>query len=141
MTDATYRAEVYRGGDAGTTIYLGGLNARNPRRALRWLRRQAHRFADALDPDPLSTWVPPQALQLVTHRSQDAPAELRGWAENDQRQNHALRQLTAGRTYEFLAQDDPCWYALTAHPLTVPAPIHPFSVHSLSCSTPQSGAH
>ncbi|MFD4141590.1 hypothetical protein [Streptomyces sp. NPDC058572] len=131
MIDATYRAEVY-GGDAETVVYLGGLDVRNPRRALRWLRQQAHRFADALDPDPFAEWVPPQALQPVMHAERNAPAELRFWAEDNEHQGDALRQLNAGRTFEFVADDDTCWYALTAHPLGVlaPAPLPAVLAHA-----------
>jgi len=54
LPDVHFRAEVY-GGGAGVSVCLGGLDVQSPRRALRWLRRQAHRFADALDPDPFRT--------------------------------------------------------------------------------------
>ncbi|MFC5799442.1 hypothetical protein [Streptomyces formicae] len=121
MTGATFRAEVY-GGDAWTTVFLGGLDARNPRRALRWLRVQAHRFADALDLDPFAEWVPPQALQQVTDAKRNAPSVLRSWADDNEHQGDALHQLNAGRTFEFVADDDVCWYALTAHPLITPVP-------------------
>ncbi|MGW8884762.1 hypothetical protein [Streptomyces sp. NPDC055749] len=123
MTDTfQFRAEVYAG-DAETTVFLGGLDVRSARRALRFLRGQAHRFADALDPSPFAEWVPPQALQSVTHANRDAPAELRFWAEDDEHRGDAFHQLTTGRPYEFLAHDDTCWFALTAYPLFVPSPL------------------
>ncbi|MFJ4713099.1 hypothetical protein [Streptomyces sp. NPDC088785] len=115
-----FRAEVYAG-DARTTTFLGGLDVRGPRRALRFLRRQAHRFADALDPSPFTEWVPAQALRPAAPTERDAPAELRRWAEDLAHQDAALRQLVAGGTFAFTARDDLCWYVLTAHGLRRPA--------------------
>jgi len=125
LSDLRFRAEVY-GGDAGVSVCLGGLDVQSPRRALRWLRRQAHRFADALDPDPSTAWAPPQTLRPVAHTERDAPAELRFWAGDAECQEHAVHRLTQGHPYEFLAHDDTCWYALTAHPLSTPAPARLF---------------
>ncbi|MFJ9621252.1 hypothetical protein [Streptomyces sp. NPDC101181] len=57
-----YVAECH-GGDAARTVRLGRTLAPTRRLALRWLRRQARRFADALDPDPYTPWIPARALQ------------------------------------------------------------------------------
>ncbi|TQK49780.1 hypothetical protein FBY35_0042 [Streptomyces sp. SLBN-118] len=116
MTGVTYVAEV-SGGDAVTTIYLGGYIAPSRRLALRWLRGQALRCANALDPDPYAEWIPPQALQPVMHTERNAPAELRFWADDNEHQDHAFQQLATGLPYEFLAHDETCWYALTARPV------------------------
>ncbi|MEU9008538.1 hypothetical protein AB0D12_01855 [Streptomyces sp. NPDC048479] len=121
MTGVTYVAEVYAG-DAVTTVYLGGYVAPFRRLALRWLRGQALRCANALDPDPYAEWLPPQALQPVTHAERNAPAELRAWADNNEHQDDALRQLTAGLAFQFVARDETGWYGLTARPVVVPAP-------------------
>ncbi|MEV6393968.1 hypothetical protein AB0M39_04170 [Streptomyces sp. NPDC051907] len=121
MTDVEYVAEVYAG-DAATTVYLGGVVAPSRRLALRWLRGQALRCAGALDPDPYAAWIPPLALQPVTHAERDAPAELRAWADDNSHQDDALRQLAEGLAFQFVARDETGWYGLTARPLAVPAP-------------------
>ncbi|MBW1600246.1 hypothetical protein [Streptomyces sp. JJ38] len=118
MSRAHYLAETY-GGDARTTVCLGAFVAPTRRLALRWLRRRARRFADALDPDPSTPWIPPLALQRVTHAEHDAPAELRAWAEDGRVQEAALRRLTEGLPYEFVIHDDAGWYAFRARPLAV----------------------
>ena len=46
-----YLAETY-GGDARSSVFLGGIITPTQRLALRWLRGQARRIADALDPYP-----------------------------------------------------------------------------------------
>ncbi|MFD3562153.1 hypothetical protein ACFWVU_21065 [Streptomyces sp. NPDC058686] len=125
MTDVEYIAEVFAG-DAVTTVYLGGSVAPSRRLSLRWLRGQALRFANALDPDPYTEWIPPQALQPVTHTERSAPAQLRFWTTDDEHQDHALHKLAVGIPYEFLVHDDACWYALTARPVLAPA-LAPFS--------------
>lgn len=128
MTDVEYIAEVYAG-DALTTVYLGGFVAPSRRLALRWLRGQALRFAGGLDPDPYAEWVPPPALRPVTHAERDAPAELRSWADGNEHQDEAARQLAAGLTFQFVACDETGWYGLTARPVVVPAPC-PADAHA-----------
>ncbi|WP_432068253.1 hypothetical protein [Streptomyces sp. C10-9-1] len=121
MMPGPYVAEVFAG-DAVRTVYLGGSVTTTRRLALRWLRGQALRFANALDPSPYAEWLPPEVLQPVTHTASDAPTELRAWARNNEHQDDALRQLTAGSSYEFRARDDACWYALTARPVVTRSP-------------------
>ncbi|MBW1595711.1 hypothetical protein [Streptomyces sp. JJ38] len=116
MNGTRYLAEAH-GGDARTTVPLGSHLAPTRRLALRWLRQRARRFADALDPDPSTPWIPPLALQCVTHADQDAPTELRAWAEDVHVQESALRRLADGRPYAFVVHDDACWYHLTVRPL------------------------
>jgi hypothetical protein len=124
MNSVGYLAEVFAG-DAVTTVCLGGSVAPSRRLALRWLRGQALRFANALDPDPYTEWIPPQALQPVTHAERNAPAELRFWADDNEHQDQALHQLAAGLAYEFLAHDETCWYAFMARPVLAPV-LAPF---------------
>ncbi|WP_346428912.1 hypothetical protein [Streptomyces sp. WAC 01529] len=124
MTRGPYVAVVFAG-DETRAVCLGGSFAVTRRLALRWLRAQALRFADALDPSPCAEWLPPGALQPVTQRAPDAPADLRGWARDAERQGDALRQLAAGCAYEFRTRDDDCWYVLTARPVAAPSPPFP----------------
>ncbi|MER7696858.1 hypothetical protein [Streptomyces sp. NPDC096095] len=118
-----YVAESH-GGDAARSVRLGGVLAPSRRLALRWLRRQARRFADALDPDPYAPWVPARALYRVPAGGRrDAPAELRCWADSFGEHDYALGRLADGLPYEFVARDAAAWYGLVMRPLAVAAPI------------------
>ncbi|MFD4855101.1 hypothetical protein [Streptomyces atratus] len=114
-----YSAAVYAG-DALTSVCLGWVLAPSRRLGLRWLRAQAYRFADALDPYPPRTrWAPATLLHPVDLPVPDAPTELRTWADDDECQDSALRTLAAGHRFDFIARDQTCWYGLTAHPLVM----------------------
>ncbi|MFI7286681.1 hypothetical protein ACIBRY_08500 [Streptomyces anulatus] len=116
-----YVAESH-GGDAARSVRLGGIIAPTRRLALRWLRRQAQRFADALDPDPYAPWVPARALYPVHAGSRrDAPAELRSWTNSFREHDYALARLADGLPYEFVARDAASWYGLVMRPLAVAA--------------------
>ncbi|CAM5473619.1 hypothetical protein ACTFBT_23760 [Streptomyces microflavus] len=118
-------------GDAARSVRLGRITAPTRRLALRWLRRQARRFADALDPDPYAPWVPGRALHPVsggpglvggarhplTGARPDAPAELRAWADSFREHDYALLRLADGLPYEFVARDALAWYGLVVRPL------------------------
>ncbi|PCG86838.1 hypothetical protein CIB93_06355 [Streptomyces sp. WZ.A104] len=111
-----YVAESH-GGDAARSFRLGGIVAPTRRLALRWLRRQARRLADALDPDPYAPWVPARALYPVSGARLDVPAELRSWASSFREHDYALLRLAEGLPYEFVARDDTSWYGLVMRPL------------------------
>ncbi|MFY0509787.1 hypothetical protein ACOMD4_05185 [Streptomyces anulatus] len=112
-----YVAESH-GGDAARSVRLGGILAPTRRLALRWLRRQAQRLADALDPDPYAPWVPAHALYPVPVAGRcDAPAELRSWASSFREHDYALTRLADGLPYEFVARDAASWYGLVMRPL------------------------
>lgn len=119
MASDEYVAEVYAG-DAQKTVFLGGFIGASPRLILRWLRGQAHRIADGLDPAPDTTWIPARGLRRIAVPDWDAPTELRAWAADDGRQDHALQRLATGAEFEFIARDETCWYGLTARPLVIP---------------------
>ncbi|MFD7854806.1 hypothetical protein ACFV6B_11070 [Streptomyces microflavus] len=125
-------------GDAARSVRLGGITTPTRRLALRWLRRQARRFADALDPDPYASWVPGRALHPVgggpglvggarhplagarhplAGARPDAPAELRAWADSFREHDYALLRLADGLPYEFVARDALAWYGLVVRPL------------------------
>lgn len=125
MTAAVeYLAETY-GGDARTSVRLGGTLTPTRRLALRWLRGQARRLADALDPHPRTGWAPPGTLRRVPAADRDAPGALRGWRASTPCQDEALRRLADGEPFVLLARDASCWYRLTVHPLLVPGPAPP----------------
>lgn len=116
-----YLAEVHAGSGA-VRFFLGGTLAPTRRLALRWLRRQAHRLADGLDPDPRTAKVPAGALRPVPAYAGDAPAELRRWAAGLAEQDYAAQQLADGSTYLFVAREKTAWYLLTARPLLTAPP-------------------
>ncbi|MGC5530057.1 hypothetical protein [Streptomyces sp. SR-10] len=119
-----YVAESH-GGDATRSVRLGGILAPTRRLALRWLRRQAQRFADALDPDPYAPWVQARALYPApVGGRRDAPAELRSWAGSFREHDYALTRLADGLPYEYVARDAACWYGLVMRPL-FPSPASP----------------
>ncbi|MFJ3747699.1 hypothetical protein ACIPV8_27025 [Streptomyces albidoflavus] len=119
-TGVEYLAEVH-GGAAASSVFLGGVVAPTRRLALRWLRRQAHRLADALDPDPHTTRLPPQALRPTPRTAEHAPAQLRFWAADSEYAEEAANRLAAGYPYRFTAREGPAWYQLAARPLLIPS--------------------
>lgn len=117
-THTTWYVAESHGGDAARSVRLGGILVPTRRLALRWLRRQARRFADALDPDPYTPWVPGRAMYPVGAAGRrDAPAELRSWAASFREHDYALGRLADGLPYEFVARDAASWYGLVMRPL------------------------
>lgn len=114
-----YLAEVY-GGDGARSLWLGGTVAPTRCLALRWLRGQAVRIADGLDPGPDRAWAPPGTLWTTPHAA-DAPTQLRYWAADMGLQETAFRYLADGMPYGFLARDASGWYRLYARPVHVPS--------------------
>ncbi|MCX4969168.1 hypothetical protein OHA98_31320 [Streptomyces sp. NBC_00654] len=122
-TDTTYIAEITM--TTGTTphpVPLGRTTAPNRRLALRWLRTQALRLADAHgQPIPPGTtpWThTSNDVRPVTFHSTHAPTALRTWATTDQHQAHALHHLETGST-TLLTVTDPATglhLTLTAQP-------------------------
>ncbi|MGW4375782.1 hypothetical protein ACWEJ7_19180 [Streptomyces albidoflavus] len=124
-----YLAEAY-GGDGARSLWLGGTVAPTRCLALRWLRGQALRVADGLDPDLDSAWAPPGTLWPAPHSDPDAPTQLRSWAANLRLQEAASRCLAGGVPYGFLARDASGWYRLYARPVRIPsAPPPPEEQH------------
>ncbi|MFB8413949.1 hypothetical protein ACFC63_00340 [Streptomyces albidoflavus] len=119
-TGVEYLAEVH-GGAAASSVFLGGIVAPTRRLALRWLRRQAHRLADALDPDPRTSRLPPHALRPAPRTAEHAPSQLRFWAADLDYAEEAVSRLATGYPYRFTAREGPAWYQLTARPLLIPA--------------------
>ncbi len=124
MRGVGYVAESH-GGDGLRSIRLGGATVPSRRLALRWLRRQARRLADALDPDPYDSCIPPLALRPVpaSGSRHDAPTELRVWADSVREHDYLLGRLADGLPYEFVARDATAWYGLVARPLVVPGRV------------------
>ncbi|MFJ2115089.1 hypothetical protein ACIOEX_24870 [Streptomyces sp. NPDC087850] len=109
-------------------VVLGTRQVVSPQRALRWLRAQARRIADGLDPDPCAVWVPRAALVPVRTGAPggpgvlDGPAALRWWTDDPGEQETARNRLASGTPYAFTTTDTTGRYTLTAVPMPVPPP-------------------
>ncbi|MFF8565555.1 hypothetical protein ACF06N_11405 [Streptomyces albidoflavus] len=111
-----YLADAY-GGSGARSVFLGGTLAPNCRLALRWLRRQAHRLSEALDPDPRTTHLPARALLPAPPGAEHAPSQLRFWAADLTYAEEVTDRLATGYPYCFTAREGPAWYRLSARPL------------------------
>ncbi|MFJ4377996.1 hypothetical protein ACIP28_07085 [Streptomyces albidoflavus] len=119
-----YLTDAY-GGSGARSVFLGGTLAPTRRLALRWLRRQAHRLADALGPDPRTTHLPAGALRPAPPGAEHAPSQLRFWAADLTYAEDVTDRLATGYPYCFTAREGPAWYRLTARPLfTTARPSH-----------------
>ncbi|WP_445402463.1 hypothetical protein ACSMX9_12850 [Streptomyces sp. LE64] len=126
-------ARVFAEGQvAGTGLparfVLGTFASPSPRRVLRWLRRQALRIADGLDPDPSAfPSASPAALRRdpAGRRFGDVPTALRAWARDDGPWSAAHHRLAAGEPFHLVEVDHTGRYALTAWSVDVPTPVVP----------------
>lgn len=111
--------------------FLGGHRASAPHLAVRWLRAQAARLAEALDPRPEDGVFPVACLERAGPGHPDPGALLRTWMEDFRYQGMQLQALAAGshisvsvevpdRTIGF-PEADVC-YALSARPIAVASP-------------------
>ncbi|WP_326655686.1 hypothetical protein [Streptomyces sp. NBC_01750] len=95
---------------------LYAYEADGPRMALRWLRWQAGRLADRLDPDPQAAWVPGGALRPVDEAVPDAPTHMRCWRDDLAAHEEVMHLLAAGQAVSLSAHDDTAHYTFTALP-------------------------
>ncbi|MGA6171091.1 hypothetical protein ACPEIF_12695 [Streptomyces sp. NPDC012600] len=115
---AEVRAEgpVY-GTNVTTQYVLGAFQTISPVLALRWLRGEALRIADRLDPDPqCSAWARPW-VRLDAVPTPDCPAELRVWATDPEEYQAVRTRLRAGEPYSTVVPDADCLYGLHVMPL------------------------
>lgn len=83
--------------ESAVRFTLADLHVVSSKLAVRWLRYQALRIADGLDPDP-AEW-PERTVAPVTGVTGDVPTELRAWAADHDAQEVARLELaTSGRT-------------------------------------------
>lgn len=100
--------------DASRPILLATYRVPTARQALRRLRTQAYRIANALDPQP-SYRPGPVFSQRENSQPCDPAATFRRWLADDRAQTHDLGQLLAGGRVSVLARDIDALYVLTAH--------------------------
>ncbi|MFE7134514.1 hypothetical protein ACFVIM_27005 [Streptomyces sp. NPDC057638] len=103
---------VYGSGEI-VPFVLDTLRTRSQDIALTWLRKQALRLADGLDPDPARA---PWATRCERTPIPDAPTELRVWAA-DPTEDHAARtRLDHGVAVSVVIPDGPDRYTLAISP-------------------------
>ncbi|MFE2938680.1 hypothetical protein ACFXKG_06335 [Streptomyces sp. NPDC059255] len=106
-------------------VVLAARQAASPEFALSFLRHQARRIADGLDPGPRSRWAPPGTLVPVQALVPDVPAALRSWYHDPRAQKAAQERLLAGTEFALDADDFSGRYTLRALPAPVPAYVLP----------------
>ncbi|WP_340561917.1 hypothetical protein [Streptomyces sp. GSL17-111] len=106
---------------AGHEIVLGRHRAWTPRLAVRWLRGQAARLADALDPVPGRVPFPAGVLRPVLDGSPDPGGVLRAWLADHALQEEQLASLRSGRRVGVTARDAELLYSLSAQPIPADA--------------------
>ncbi|MFJ3498347.1 hypothetical protein ACIPPJ_32820 [Streptomyces sp. NPDC086091] len=115
---AGYRAEVRAEGPVyGTgehTHYVFSTSQSiSPVLAIRWLRGEALRIADRLDPDPShSPW-----LKRTATAEADAPTTLRTWANDPTTERRARDHIKNGHPLHVTAPDPDCTYTLSVRPV------------------------
>ncbi|MET8553848.1 formylmethionine deformylase [Streptomyces sp. NPDC004959] len=107
-----------RGGDASGGWLLARARLEDVAEAAGWLRGEACRLADRLDPEPGARWARAGAVHPATGTGPDAPAALRAWAVDGERQS-LVRELLRLRQPFALRFPDPggAWYELGAGPV------------------------
>ncbi|MEV7088696.1 hypothetical protein AB0O07_22895 [Streptomyces sp. NPDC093085] len=91
--------------------------------ALVFLRQQARRIANGLDPGPGTAWTPRGTLTPVWSPDPDVPTTLRIWCHTPQAQRTARERLLAGAEFTLTANDFSGRYTLRALPVPLPAPV------------------
>ncbi|MFE3072140.1 hypothetical protein [Streptomyces sp. NPDC059247] len=135
VVQPAYVAEVYAVGPVAgtwlpTTYSLGRFETISPKLVLRWLRGEALRLADRLDPDPARVkWLPPRTYRMASP-GPNCAEELRSWSGSNDAEGHARETLRARQPFRAEFADQDCTYVLsvwlsTAHAEDVRAPPPP----------------
>ncbi|MFE7131196.1 hypothetical protein ACFVIM_10085 [Streptomyces sp. NPDC057638] len=103
---------VYGSGEI-VPFVLGTLRTRSQDTALTWLRMQALRLADGLDPDPDRA---PWATRCERTPVPDAPTEIRVWATDPAEDRAARTRLDQGVAVSVVIPDGPDRYTLAISP-------------------------
>ncbi|WP_405671371.1 hypothetical protein [Streptomyces sp. NBC_01530] len=115
---AEVRAEGRVYGMGETVPYvLGTFESISPVLVLRWLRGEALRIAERLDPDPAhSRWFPART-ECEAAPVHDAPTELRTWAADPEEEREARGHIKGGHPLFVTASDADCTYTLSVWPV------------------------
>jgi hypothetical protein len=103
---------VYGSGEI-VPFVLDTFRTRSQGLALTWLRKQALRIADGLDPDPDHA---PWATRSAGIPVPDAPTELRVWATGPAEEHAARSRLDQGGPVSVVVPDGPDRYTLAICP-------------------------
>ncbi|KUF15301.1 hypothetical protein AT728_29505 [Streptomyces silvensis] len=124
-----YHAEAVGTGTVGgqqVRVVLGTFETPYLGIMMRWVGTQAHRIADALDPEPCVPWLAdaPGALVMLhlPEWAPDVPTELRAWCADGEGRQSARDRLRAGRPFTLAAADHSgtyCVWVVPTHVLTV----------------------
>ncbi|WP_130799550.1 hypothetical protein [Streptomyces otsuchiensis] len=88
---------MVRSPDAAAEWHLGGAWTATPASALVWMRGQARRLAEALDPEPGSGPYPRACLRPADAAGWSPGRTFREWVEDADYQSVQLSALTKGR--------------------------------------------
>ncbi|MFE3072236.1 hypothetical protein [Streptomyces sp. NPDC059247] len=113
-----YVAEVYAVGPVAgtwlpTTFSLGRFETISPKLVLRWLRGEALRLADRLDPDPARMDRLPPRTYRVAPPGPHCADELRDWATSEDAAVHARETLRIRSPFRLTFTDQDCAYILS----------------------------
>ncbi|MPY53464.1 hypothetical protein [Streptomyces acidicola] len=127
VVDCVWCQSIVRSPDAGEW-FLGGYQAASPRLAVRWLRGQAARLANALDPQPGCGSLPHGCLREVSANAPNPGRIFREWAEDFPHQEKQMQTLAGGHLVSINAggpdrifglSGTDVFYSLSARPVSV----------------------
>lgn len=140
LIDGYWCEAIARSSDAGREWALGGYRANSPRLAMRWLRGQAARLANALDPVPGVGPIPTTCLREVGEVRHSPGRAFREWLADHPYQGIQASALVSGRHISVNAggpdgffgdADADVFYFLSARPISIgfltdwkPSPPH-----------------
>ncbi|MFJ9431765.1 hypothetical protein ACIRQY_19175 [Streptomyces sp. NPDC101490] len=82
--------------------------------AVRWLRGEARRLADRIDPAPKQvSWGPPRAFRPVTPSGPDCAPALRSWADSEPAATDVLEVLGTRHPFRAAFPDTGATYVLS----------------------------
>jgi hypothetical protein len=119
LVEGYWCAVVAHSPEATGEWFLGGYQATAPHLAVRWLRVQAMRLADALDPLPGEGIFPSGCLRPVGEGQPNPGQVFRAWVMDFRYQGTQLHALAAGRQISVSSGDRDVCYSLSARPIAV----------------------
>ncbi|MFJ6100900.1 hypothetical protein ACIQHY_07835 [Streptomyces sp. NPDC092359] len=114
-----YVAEVYaewpvKETHATAATRLAAFECISAKFALRWLRGEARRLADRIDPAPKQvSWGPPRAFRPITPTGPDCAPMLRSWADSERAAADALEVLGTRHPFRAAFPDTGATYVLS----------------------------
>jgi hypothetical protein len=128
FVDGYWCEVVARSTEASGEWFLSGYRADSPRLAVRWLRGQAARLANALDPKPGIGPISPECLREIGPAGPGPGRIFREWMEDLRYQGTQMEALAAGHPVSINAGgsdrifgfcDADVFYSLSARPIAV----------------------